>query len=193
MDYRIKDAAEQANDNAKAVRGWLSESDPDVPITSVAVFWSGARGKSSGWAPYRDGKAILVHGPDFRRWLDRELPCEGLDGTQIGRIWSHLVDRANEQDRNQRLAGVVTPPTVKDLAVEWLIKPMLGVAFAAYGFSLTRYAADGRVTALTCVAGVLLGILAMNRSALRRLALGWTAAMAAFLVGFVVALTAGAL
>jgi hypothetical protein len=192
MDNRMRNAAEQANDNAKAALDWFRESDPDIPITSVAVFWTGARSESSMWRPYRDGKAVLVHGPDLRRWLEAELPSEGLTTAQVERAWSELVRRADAQDEKDKIAGVVAPPTMRGLAVEWVLKPVVGVVLAAYAFSLTRYASDWLVTALATIAGLLMGFVTLQRPPLRRFALGWTGTLAALLVGLIVSLVVGA-
>jgi Holliday junction resolvase-like predicted endonuclease len=188
MDSQKKNAASQAQRNAKDVGDWLSASGITVPVMSLGVFWTGARKSSIGWEPWRNKSTILVNGPSLREWTQTELPQDGVDSATVDRVYSMLGQRVDEQDRADFESGKSVPPTIRGLATEWALKPMAGMVLAVYAVALTRYAHDWRIAFAAAVVACALGLWAASFGNVRGIAIGWTIASFGFVVALVVLL-----
>jgi hypothetical protein len=188
MDSQKKNAAGQAQRNAKDVVDWLRAFGINIPVMSLAVFWTGARKCSIGWEPWRNKITTLVNGPSLREWTQSELPHAGVDSATVDRVYSMLGQRADQQDQADIEAGKSVPPTIRGLATEWALKPMAGLFLAAYAVALTRYAHDWRIPFGAAVAATALGLWAARIRKVRGIAIGWTIASFGFVMALVVIL-----
>jgi len=185
MEGQLKNAAQRAQEAASDLRGWFS--DP-IPVTSVAVFWSGAVRHGSGWTTWRDGHTVLVHGPDLQQWLSQELPRERVEPERIDRAWLQLKQKIDEQDRVDTEAGTSPLPTAWGIAIQWVIKPTIGLVLATYALLLTRLTHTALWIFAITVLCVVLGILGLRVISIRTMAIGWTIASAALFILEVVVL-----
>jgi len=174
MENAMKKAAEQVSDNAKDVADWLATTVPHVPMTSIVVLWTGAIESGAGWTTGRDGRTVLLHGPDLRYWLRTELPQTGLAAESVERIWALLDQKVEQQDRADVENDVEVAPTLSDLAKNWLIRPAVGFVAAAYAlWGLIRWGHDWRVTIVGNGVALVAGLWAGQFTPLRQMALGW--------------------
>jgi len=174
MESSMKNAAEQASDNASDVADLLAATVPEVQITSIVVLWSGAGEGGSGWNTGRNGRTVLVHGPDLRRWLRTELPRTGLAAQSIERVWALLDGKVEQQDRADADAGVVVEPTLASLVKKWLVQPAVGFVVAAYSLlGLIRWGHDWRVSIIGTGIAVAMGLWAARFTPFRQMAFGW--------------------
>jgi hypothetical protein len=179
MEGQLKNAAQRAQEAARDLREWFSES---IPVTSVAVFWSGAERQGSGWTTWRDGHTVLVHGPDLQQWLGQELPGGSVKPETIDRAWAQLKDKIDEQDRIDQQSGASPLPTVWEWAFQWILKPMIGIVLAIYGLWLTRFTHSAPAIFGITVLFVAVGILGLKSSAARNVAIGWTISSVALMI-----------
>ena len=174
MEISMKNAAEQASDNARDLADLLAATVPEVHITSIVVLWTGASESGSGWKTGRNGRTVLVHGSDLRGWLQTELPQTGLAAESIERVWAVLDAKVEHQDRADAEAGVVVEPTLTGLAKNWLVKPAVGFVVAAYALlALIRWGHDWRVTIVGTGVAVVVGLWATRVAPFRQVAFGW--------------------
>lgn len=188
MEARKKNAAAQVQENATDVRNWLAEYGLHVPVMSVAVLWTGSRKSGSGWDIWRDKHTVLVHGPDFRRWLRDELPHDGVNVETVDRLYSQLGQKVDQQDQAAIEGGQTFAPTLRNLRSEWAFKPIAGVLLAGYALWLTRFAHDWRVAFAATAAAVILGLWAYRFKPIRRVVIGWTALSSAYMIIWIVLL-----
>jgi hypothetical protein len=193
MESRLKNAALQAASNAKEIASWLDGSVPNVPVSSLAVLWSGASKSGSGWGMGRDGHTILVHGPDLRRWLRTELPQTGLDSEGVERVWSLLALRIDQQDRAAADAGEVTPPTLWSLVRDWTIKPAVGLLVAGYALWLTRFIDGWPIVFAATLVAFGLGLWAHRFNPIRQFAVGWIVTSTVYLFAEIIILVGTAI
>lgn len=174
MEGQLAKAASQVQRNAKEVADYLS-TVPGIPVTAIAVFWSGTRSEGVGWQTWGDGRTVLMHGPDFRRWLRDELPDIGASAESVEHAYALLAAKAEDQDRVHADAGEIATPTLKSLTTEWVIKPIVGMFAAAYLLSIDRFVRSWIVDLVVACVVVVAGIYAYRFKIIQRIAVGWIA------------------
>jgi hypothetical protein len=183
MQDRRESAARQARKNADDLSAWLTRAGFEVPVTSVVVLWSGALTTEDGWVKRAQGRSVIVHGPDLRRCLRSELPTIGtITAETVDRIYVLIEQHVAEHEMTDVQAGVTPIPTLFSLFVEWVMKPLLGITGATYAFRFTSFAHAWWIELGSELLAVVLGLVALRWSAIRRLAFGWITASALFLV-----------
>jgi hypothetical protein len=179
MEGQLKNAAQRAQESAKALREWLREP---IPVKSLAVFWSGAESRGSGWDIWRDGHTVLVHGPDLYRWLQDETSgLREVEKDVIDRLWLQLTRRMDEQDQIDAESGTSPPPTLRGISNEWVVKPMVGLILATYALWLTHFTHNGLSIFAATILSVALGIVALRLPGIRAIAIGWIISSVAYL------------
>jgi hypothetical protein len=183
MQDRRENAASQARRSADDLATWLTGAGVEVPVTSVVVLWSGAPTTEDGWVERGHGRTVIVQGPHLRSWLRSELPTiNPISAQTADRIYTHLEQHVAEQEMADVQAGWTPVPTLFSLFAEWVMKPVLGVAGATYALRFTSFAHDWWIGLGSELLAVVLGLVALRWSAIRRLALGWITASALFFV-----------
>jgi hypothetical protein len=183
MQDRRESATRQARRNADDLSDWLTRAGLEVPVTSVVVLWSGTPTTEAGWVERGHGRSVIVHGPDLRGWLRSELPKVGAIAAEtVDRIYALLAQHVAEHEMADVQAGLTPVPTLVGLFGDWVMKPVLGVTGAVYAMRFTSVAHDWRIELGSDLVAIVLGMLALRWSAIRRLALGWIAASALFVV-----------
>jgi hypothetical protein len=177
MDGQLKSAAQRAQENAKALGDWIGES---IPITPVAVFWTGAKRSGRGWQLWRDKRTVLIHGPDLHRWLRDELPRSEVDPDFIEQVWLRLSQMIEQQA--DAIAGDTMPLTYWGLIVEWALKPMIGLLVAAYALWLTHFLGGWLAPLIVSLALIGLGYFAFRFARVKAIAIGWIASSMACLI-----------
>jgi hypothetical protein len=176
MEGQLSKAAFQAQKNAKEVGDFIGDTVPDIPVTAIAVFWSGTRSEGVGWRTWGDGRTVLTHGPDFRRWLKDELPTVGASAEAVESAYALLATKADDQDRARADSGeAAATPTLRSVTTEWVIKPMAGMFLAAYSLSIDRFVHSWIVDLVVAFVVVIAGIYAYRFKTIRRIAVGWIA------------------
>jgi len=175
MEAQLGKAASQVQKNGREVGNFLAVTLPDIPLTAIAVFWSGSHSEGVGWHTWGDGRTILAHGPDLRRWLRDELPSSGVSAESVESAYTLLAGKADDQDRARADSGEIATPTLRSITTEWVIKPMAGMFLAAYSLSIDRFVHSWIVDLVVAFVVVVAGIFAYRFKTIQRVAVGWIA------------------
>jgi len=175
MEGQLSKAASQVQNNARDVADFLGNTFPDIPVTAIAVFWSGTRSDGVGWRTWGDGRTVLTHGSDLRRWLKDELPSSGVNAESVESAYTLLAAQADDQDRARAESGETTTSTLRGITAEWVVKPMAGMFLAAYSLSIDRFVHSWIVDLVVAFVVVAAGIYAYRFKAIQRIAVGWIA------------------
>jgi hypothetical protein len=189
-ESRIRDAAEQAANNAADLRKWVSTTRARITqVTPVVVLW-GSFPKDAELAPFHEPRTgvLVIPGRCLTTWRRGLLddPKRLLEAEQLDQYWQALSEQVARTDAHDGPA----PIGPRRIALQ-TGAALAGFVAAVYTAGAATHLPGGDPAVLTAVAAMVIAgtMIAVRSPRYRPPAAGWLTGVGALIVGTVLILS----